>query len=68
MNIKRAANHDIRMNDEASARGQPQAPPFALPLLLLLYLYLFLPLLLLLLIFRFAASLADPWDVPTGNY
>lgn len=63
MNIKRAANHDIRMNDEASARGQPQAPPFAL-----LLLYLFLPLLLLLLIFRFAASFADPWDVPTGNY
>lgn len=31
MNIKRAANHDIRMNDEASARGQPQAPPYTFP-------------------------------------
>lgn len=57
MNIKRAANHDIRMNDEASARGQPQAPPFTIS-----------PSPLFLLIFRFAASFADPWDVPTGNY
>lgn len=45
MNIKRAANHDIRMNDEASARGQPQATPLALRPLLY---------------FRFAASLALP--------
>lgn len=43
MNIKRAANHDIRMNDEASARGQPQAPPFTFPLPLFSYWFSGLP-------------------------
>lgn len=47
MNIKRAASHDIRMNDEASARGQPQAPPFTFPLPLFSYWFSGLPPLLL---------------------